>query len=315
MSNRADHWPIPAYLNLAISFAAAGISLGCLWWAAHAQTWVGVAAAALLFAFTNNTIFALHHEAVHGNFHPNRRINNAFGVVFAAFFPTIFQVQRISHLGHHRRNRTDEELYDCYLPHQSWLLKTYWIYCLLFGFYWSIIPVAGFLYLVCPWIFRSHWFQAGPARFWGFEPFVRDIATAPIYKVWPQAACTLVIHVSMCLTLDLSVASWLTCYWTFGLMWSSVQYTDHAGAPRDVIEGAWNLKFNRIIQALFLNYNFHLAHHRDPAVPWLYLPSQVRPDDANPSFFSIYWRLWLGARRAPEGPGPKPLSASGNVYD
>ena len=28
------------------------------------------------------------------------------------------------------------------------------------------------------------------------------------------------------------------CYWAFGLNWSSVQYSDHAGSPRDVIEGA-----------------------------------------------------------------------------
>ena len=88
-------------------------------------------------------------------FSPRRRLNEAAGVLFAAFFPTAFTIQRISHFGHHRRNRTDFELYDYYLPHQSRWLKTYWIYCLLTGFYWAIIPVAGFLYLVCPFAFRS----------------------------------------------------------------------------------------------------------------------------------------------------------------
>jgi len=244
---------------------------------------------------------------VHRSFHSNRRVNEAAGVLFAAFFPTIFQIQRISHLGHHRRNRTDEELYDCYLPGQSRFLKTYWIYCLLFGFYWAIIPIAGFVYLVCPWAFRSKWFQDGPARWWGFLPFVRDIAEAPIWPVWREALFTFVFQISLWMLLDLNWVGWLSCYWAFGLNWSSVQYTDHAGSPRDVLEGAWNLKFWRVSQALFLNYNFHLVHHRRPDIPWVYLPRMAQSDDPNPSFWPIYLRLFFGARLAPEGSGPKPL--------
>ena len=86
-----------------------------------------------------------------------------------------------------------------------------------------------------------------------------------------------------------------------------MQYTDHAGSRRDVVEGAWNLKVWAITQALFLNYNLHLAHHRKPGISWIHLPLLVRPDDAYPSFWSIYLRLWLGARAAPEGLGPQPL--------
>ena len=299
---------IPARINLVIAFGAISAALSCLWLAAHAASWLIVALAAVAFSFVNNTIFALHHEAVHGLFHPDRRVNEAAGMVFAAFFPTIFAIQRISHLGHHRRNRTDEELYDCYLPHQSWLVKTYWIYCLLFGFYWSIIPVATLLYVLCPFAFRAKWFQDGPARWWGFAPFVHDIAAEPIGPIWRQGVFSLLAQVLIFWALQLDLAAWLVCWWAFGINWSSVQYTDHAGAPRDVIEGAWNLRFSAFSQAFFLNYNFHLAHHREPDVPWIDLPARVRPGDANPSFWSIYWRLWRGARPAPAGSGPKPLA-------
>jgi len=260
-----------------------------------------------VFSYTNNTIFSLHHEAAHETFHPNPKLNDAAGVLFAAFFPTIFSIQRISHLGHHKRNRTDEELYDYYLPHQSWWVKTYWIYCLLTGFYWAIIPVSASLYVVWPWAFRSRWFQDGPARWWGFRPFVRDIAQAPIARVWLEGLISLLVQVTMFVALDLSLVGWLACYWAFGLNWSSVQYSDHAGSPRDVIEGAWNLRFWPVAQWMFLNYNFHLAHHRQPGVPWIYLPKLVRSTDARPSFWAIYLRLWLGARKAPDGPGPTPL--------
>ena len=183
--------PIPAGINLAIAAAALSASLACLWAASHAASWWWVAVYAIIFSYTNNTLFSLHHEAVHGIFNSRRRINELAGALFAAFFPTIFSIQRISHLGHHRRNRTDEELYDYYLPHQSRWLKTYWLYCLLTGFYWAIIPVAALLYVICPWAFRAAWFQKGPARWWGFEPFVADIAKAPICRIWLEGIFSL----------------------------------------------------------------------------------------------------------------------------
>src|SRR5262249_2642861 len=125
----APHDPAPAIpgtLNLAIAAGAIVAAVACLWVAAHAPHWSVLAAAAFAFSFVNNTIFSLQHECVHGTFPPARRINEAAGVLFAAFFPTAFAIQRVSHIGHHRRNRTDLELYDYYLPHQSRWLKTYW---------------------------------------------------------------------------------------------------------------------------------------------------------------------------------------------
>jgi fatty acid desaturase len=292
-------YAIPARLNLAIAAGAISTSLLCLWLASHAGTWWLAALAALVFSFTNNTIFALLHESVHGSFYPSHQVNEWAGRIFAGFFPTIFSVQRISHFGHHRRNRSDEELYDYYLPHQSWWLKTYWIYLLLTGFYWMIIPVAMLLYVLCPFAFRARWFQNGPAAFYGFKPFVRDIACQPIATLWCEGLLSLALQMLIIWSLDLSFLGWLLCYWAFGINWSSVQYTDHAESPRDVIEGAWNLRFSRLSQALFLNYNYHLAHHRAPNVPWLHLPRLVKPQDPNPSFWKIYWRLWLGAKPAP----------------
>lgn len=304
-------WPIPGRLNLLIGLLAAAVSAACLWTASHASDWGGgwgwMLAAAVLFSYTNNTLFSLHHEAVHGVFHPTPWVNEAAGVLLAASFPTIFAVQRVSHQGHHRRNRTDEELFDYVLPHQSWLLKTYWLYCLLTGFYWAIIPVAMGLYLLWPWSFRSGWFVNGPARWWGFTPFVRDIGQLPIGPVWRQGLVTLAVQALAVWTLDLTWQGWLACYWAFALNWCSVQYSDHAHTPRDVIEGAWNLHFWPGARWLFLNYNFHQVHHRQPALPWIHLPRQVRPGDAVMPFWRIYLRLWCGVRPAPPGPGPQPL--------
>ena len=305
----AAGFPIPATLNLVITLAAACGALACLWLASHAPHWSLIVLAALGFSFVNNTIFSLLHEAVHGVYHPECRINEAAGPLLAAFFPTSFTVQRASHFGHHRRNRTDLELFDYYLPGQSRWLKTYWLYGLLTGFYWSIIPVAGLFYLLLPWSFSTGWFQKGPARWWGFEPMVKDIADQPRLRVWLELAYSFGFQAAVFWALDLNWLGWLACYWAFGINWSALQYTDHAWSRRDVREGAWNLKVGPVTRALFLNYHYHLVHHRAPGIPWIHLPKCVRPEDPQPSFWKIYFSLWLGARKAPQGPGPEPLAA------
>ncbi len=306
-THAAGSTSIPATLNLAITALAASGALACLWLASHAPHWSLVVVAAILFSYVNNTIFSLLHESVHGLYHSDRRINEAAGPLLAAFFPTSFTIQRVSHFGHHQRNRTDRELFDYYLPGQSRWLKTYWLYCLLTGFYWSIIPVAGLTYLVMPWSFSTRWFQKGPARWWGFEPMVKDIAAQPRLKVWLELAYTLGFQAAVFWALDLDWIGWLACYWAFGINWSSLQYTDHAWSRRDVREGAWNLKVGPVTQAVFLNYHYHLVHHRAPDIPWIHLPKFVSPDDPRPSFWKIYLSLWGGARPAPLGPGPEPL--------
>src|SRR5262245_16309996 len=90
MPDATEAAPIPSRLNLAIAVAAIAVAVACLWCAAHAPHWSILALAAFLFSFANNTIFSLQHECVHGMFHPNRRVNEIAGVLFAAFFPTAF---------------------------------------------------------------------------------------------------------------------------------------------------------------------------------------------------------------------------------
>jgi fatty acid desaturase len=41
------------------------------------------------------------------------------------------------------------------------------------------------------------------------------------------------------------------------------------------------------------------VHHRRPDIPWIHLPRFVSAADPKPSFWSIYWSLWGGARAAP----------------
>lgn len=291
--------PIPARLNLLL-LALAPLATGGLLWVASHLPWPWAVAVALIFAFVAHLPFSLLHEAVHGVFSPRRGINEAAGVLAAAMFPTSFTLQRMAHLGHHQRNRTDVEIYDYHLPHQSRLLRGLWLYGgNLMGLYWFCIPLGDLLFLLAPWLVASTWFAKGPGKALGFGPYLEDLARAPLGRIWAECLFALLVQAGLFLLLGLTWKGWLLCHGAFALHWSALQYVDHAYSPRDVVEGAWNLAVPAPIRWIALNYHLHLAHHRHPDLPWIHLPKAVRPEDARPSFSRIYFRLWRGTRPAP----------------
>ena len=294
--------PIPRALNLALAVAAPAAALGLLVFASRTPSWGWRIAAALAFSYVNNTIFSLLHEAVHGHFHPSRRINEAAGRFLAAFFPTGLGFQRVCHLGHHRRNRSDVEVFDYILPGESRLLKTLQWYGILTGIYWLTPPLGCLLYLLWPGAFRL------PARYRGSRFFRQTSAEAMLsgFESAPERTLRLEILFSFALqaafigSLSLTPAGWLTCYAAFALNWSSLQYADHAFTERHVHDGAWNLRVNRLVQYLFLNYHHHKAHHQNPQVPWLHLPDYVDFKEERPAYLRIWLRMWKGPQPLPK---------------
>jgi fatty acid desaturase len=100
-------------------------------------------------------------------------------------------------------------------------------------------------------------------------------------------------------TLDLTPVGWGACYAAFAVNWSALQYADHAWSDLDVRDGAWNLRVNRVVQYVFLNYHHHLAHHQHPEIPWIHLGKFVDVRAPRPSFLSIYLSMWKGPRPLP----------------
>lgn len=296
---------IPGRLNVVLAVAAATLALGLLWFASHVGSWPWLIAAALVFSYVNNTIFSLLHEAVHGHFHARRAVNEWSGRLLAAFFPTGLTFQRICHLGHHRRNRTSAELFDYLRPDDNRLLKYLQWYGVLTGVYWLASPLGCLLYFCCPWLLGLRMFQ--PASQFGRQTSTAAMLSgfegAPGAKIRLEIALGFSLQAAAFWLLDLSLAGWLVCYAAFAVNWSSLQYADHAWSALDVHEGAWNLEVNPLVQALFLNYHHHKAHHQNPQVPWLHLPEYVDFSAPRPSFLRIYLSMWRGPRRYPAGGG------------
>ncbi len=291
-------YPIPVAANLLLFSFALPASLALLWIASHAA-WGWALLAAAAFAVVNNTLFALMHEAIHGVLLPNRRWNDRLGLVCGAAFPVPYVGYTYGHGQHHLRNRTDDELFDYYLPHESRWRRNLWLYVgNLGGIYWFLLPLGTVIYFLCPWICRSPRLRAYFSSL-GIGAGVGDLAALPPGKTWRQCGFVIAWQVAAFLLLDLSPGGWLLCYWAFALHWSALQYAHHAWSARDVVRGAWNLRVFPPLRLLSLNYHYHLAHHANQQVPWIYLPRFVGADEERPTFWRNYFRLWGGVRPAP----------------
>jgi fatty acid desaturase len=296
---------IPGGLNIAIAIGAIAVACIALWTASHSGKWAVVLLAAIVFSFVNNTIFSLLHEAVHDLFHVGREVNEFFGTVCAAFFPTSLSFQRVCHLGHHRRNRSDAELFDYYYPNDNKFLKFVQWYGILTGIYWLMPPLGCLLYLVFPWALKSSLLRSETSKLaqqTGVDAMLSGFNDVSGVRIRLEIVVSIAVQLLLFWTLDLNLWGWLICYAAFGLNWSALQYADHAWTVRDVRDGAWNLRVNRIVQYLFLNYHHHKAHHQNTNVPWIHLAKYVDFSELRPSFLTVYRNMWLGPRPYPEVP-------------
>ncbi|MCG6856926.1 MAG: fatty acid desaturase [Salaquimonas sp.] len=305
MSNSATQagHAVPGTLNITILFGTATGMASLLWTASHVHSPLVVLAAAIAFSFLGNTAYSLMHEAVHRHFHANGAVNEIAGRIAAAFFPTAFSLQRVFHLAHHRNNRTDNERFDYYAEDENRFIKRVQWYCILTGLYWLISPLFCIIYFITAELLRwrnlfganGTWFSRQTSA----QEFLEALETVPVWQARLDILTSVAMQALLIWGLDLSLAGWLVCYAAFALNWSSLQYTDHAFSDLDRHEGAWNLKVSPLTRALFLNYHYHLVHHRDPSIPWTELPAHVRTGDPNPRFWDIYWQMWRGPRPLP----------------
>lgn len=292
-----------AQQNWAILAGVAVIDVGLLWISSHAHSSIILACAAILFAFSNNTLFALMHEAVHGNFDPSPTRNDLAGTLCAAFFPTAFTLQRSAHLTHHRNNRSDLERFDYIDCNEAIPLKTAQWFSILTGFYWIGIPAFLLFYVLFA---EAVSWQKLERRWAGFSKqtsaaeFLGSLRRLPVWRVRAEFAVSAAIQVGLAVSLNLTFTGWAFCYGAFALAWSSLQYADHAFSRLDRIEGAWNLKVGDFTKRMFLNYHYHLEHHRDVQCHWQDLPGRIKPQADGPRrLLSVLLLMWKGPRLLP----------------
>lgn len=293
---------VPGALNVTLAVAVMSLNAVLLYGASHADSWIGLLAAGVAFSYANNTVYSLLHECVHRKFHGRRQVNEWFGRILAAWFPTGFTFHRMCHLGHHRHNRTEVERFDYYTPDDNRFFKFVQWYGILTGLYWLMPPLGCVLVFFLPTRLLLRLVDSRgskTAEHIGTDAILGGLAEASQAAMRLEILLTVAVQVALWRLLDLSFTGWLVCYAAFAVNWSALQYADHAWSELDVRDGAWNLRVSRSVQYVFLNYHHHLAHHQHPDVPWLHLGKFVDFDAPRPSFLSIYVSMWRGPRPLP----------------
>ena len=286
-------------LNAILLLLSLTLSAASLWVASHVD-WAYAVLAIWFFALINNMPFALMHEAVHGIAAGSRGLNTLIGTIAGWAFPTSFSMQRIAHLGHHRRNRTDRELYDYYLPGQSRAVRNLWLYAgNLLGLYWWCVVFSNLVYALAPWIYRSRCLSIDSRRHLASGLTSRNWPSLHRCAGWAEIVLAFSYQASIYLLFDLDLLAYFLCNMAFALHWSVLQYADDAWSARDITNGAWNLKVLAPFRWIALNYHYHLAHHQQPRLPWYELPTSTLTSARQPSFWRVYFSLWKGVRPAP----------------
>jgi fatty acid desaturase len=287
--------PIPQALNAAVmALQLTGIGW-CLVAVRAADTAPELLLVAVVFGLLMNSVYAIIHEADHRMLFRDRRLNDAGGVLMSLFFPAPFHLLRQGHIGHHLRNRSDDEAFDLYFDGEHPIWKWMQLYGTLTGFYWLVTVLANVVVLVFPFVMRRQYFAFDRPS----AAFMDALNPAYAGVIRAEAALTIALHAVIVWALGIPLLNYAVMYAGFGFSWSAMQYVHHFGTTRHVLEGARNLWIWGPLDRLWLNHNWHLTHHKHPTVPWIYLPGIGRRENPDRGFLPLhYLRMWRGPRRA-----------------
>lgn len=295
--------PVPDRLNVCISVAVIICAVTLIWLASQVTSWLAVAGVGIIFSYLLLTNYALLHEAAHGNLQSNRRRNYWLGFLTGMLFPIPFSMICLTHQGHHLHNRTDSEMFDLYYPHDNRIVKYIRWYGILLGLFWPLIPLGAVLFAILPRPLRERLFSRPQSTGYIFA----NVAPVSVWAVRWELLGIVGVFVALHCFLHLQWTHTLVLYACFSFNWSTRQYVGHAFSKRDIIDGAWNLRHNRLMSWLLLHGEYDKTHHRRPDVSWIYLPRLTPTEDERPGYFRQYWRQWLGPRPNTE---PAPVASS-----
>ncbi len=289
-------YPIPVRWNLGIvgaQLASCGLVFYATSLAAHWWQLIGLA---IIFAILGNSIYSIIHEAEHGILHPNRKLNDAIGVGMALLFPASFHLIRQGHIGHHRRNRSDDEAFDLYYDGDRPWLKYLILYGILTGFYWMLVVLSNAIVAVAPAVLSRRFFEFDRPS----VAFMESLNPKHMQSIQLEGLAACGLHVAIIWLMDIPLLSYAVVYFGFGLTWSAMQYVHHFGTERHVLRGSRNLWLFGPIDWIWLHHNWHREHHLQPTVPWIYLPELAEnPEDRQRDFLMWhYLKMWRGPRKA-----------------
>ncbi len=226
-------------------------------------------------AALNNPFWVLIHEAIHGLFNSSHRINLAVGRLLSIFFGSPFQVLRLTHLSHHKFNRSPlEKGTEIYNPKEVSRLKAsfrYFFY-ILCGLY--LLEVSStLLFFLPPQVFRKlgkRLVERGNLQeAWLAKKFM-DIKRIREIQIDGIAICLIFGLSAFCYREHWKLLVSLLMVRSFLISFLDNVY--HYRTSLHITISGLNLSLPRIFSMFLLNFNLHRVHHTYAGVSWAKLP-------------------------------------------
>jgi fatty acid desaturase len=299
MQSTTEKYPVPAVLNTTIIVVCTALYFLLLELGTKADSLWQTALFGLALGIVMIPVYSLIHEAEHGILLPNEKWNTAAGRLLCLLFIVSFSFFRHCHLRHHKKNRTDLEMWDLYYEHQTKWKRYGNLYGMMLGCGYLALWLSVILFSVYPKVVYTKFFQRH-TEIGGFLEGSNQEQKLRLFRL--ESIGVIFFQAFIFALFQWPFLPWLFMFLLHGLVWSSQNYVNHAFSPRDIINGAHNLKMPVWLKFVYLNFNVHLAHHQHPGIPWIHLPRFIKTDKTRISIFKNYLRLWKGPVLTHEAP-------------
>jgi fatty acid desaturase len=299
-------FPIPHQINYSLAALHISLNLFQLFilplFLLPRNVWWGVCI--IPIAALNNPFWALIHEAIHDLLSHNPRVNLALGRALSIVFGSPFHVLRLTHLSHHKFNRSPlEKGTEIYNPREVSRLAAgvkYYVY-IVCGLY--LLEVSSTLLFFLPANMfermRKRVTEKGNAQEKWLANKFSDTKRLREIRVDGIAICLIFALSALCYQEHWRLLVGLLLART--LLISVMDNVYHYGTLLNVTISGHNLSLPRIFSALILHFNLHRVHHTHPQIPWNSLPEAfaLQSDKFDRS-------LWTAVLQQFFGPVPLP---------
>ncbi len=239
------------------------------------------------FCLVMQGVFSLMHEGFHGSAHRLPGVNYTLMVWASTMFGASATLIHVNHLGHHVRNRTRAERADFAMPDESLARKWVEYYLAILGGIWFGAWVGSLVLALLPERGVQRLTMRGADN--TYAAAFADFGPAELRRIRYETLGGIVAWLGIGALLGWSAWVVAIAYAAFAFSWSSLQWIYHMRTPLDVVEGTYNLRAPRLVRWLFLNFNYNLTHHRQPALRWQQMHAASDPRETRP-----LWWGWLG---------------------
>jgi fatty acid desaturase len=277
----------PAWNLVAILFAALWACM--LWLMTAFPIWAVRIPGYVVIGMLIHAMAILMHEGIHGSLFRNRALDRGFGFVLGA--PALFSATayRVTHLNHHRYNRTAQD------PDEfTNVSKHRWIVVFLF-YAWGVVGIVVYVFHVPIMALLR-----GTPR--------QRLAILLEYVLLAMVYAAVILGALHFGRFSIVLHGWIIPLFFANLFGNFRGWAEHMMTrPGHPLIQTRTVTSNAFVSFFMCNLNYHLEHHLFPAMPWYHLPRLHRllQDDyrqAGSVMYRSYSRfVWDAVRTGPYG--------------